>query len=132
MALNTRCEKCGTRLGAEDFTAAGELDCLLCKKLAPADQVDDSPFESMGRQRKVIAMVEVIDRNALNNGINPYDQAGRILLAARDWEEKTWRSIALRANPKSKKPPSDKTRAMVISVYRDRATAPLSRQGLAS
>lgn len=132
MALNTRCERCGTRLGAEDYKPNGEVDCLLCKKVGAA-QPESNPFADAGRARFVLAMAGVIDRNALaqHPPINPFDQAGRIALAALGWDELTWKSIARRANPKRAKPPSAESRRMLIEVYRGRARAPL-QQGSAS
>jgi hypothetical protein len=129
MALNTRCDACGTRLGAEDYTPAGEVDCLLCKKIGAA-KPEANPFADAGRARFVLKMVEVIDRNALAQEppINPFDQAGRIALAALGWDERTWKSIARRANPKRSKPPSPESRRMLIEVYRGRSRAPLTQK----
>jgi hypothetical protein len=129
MALNTRCDRCGTRLGAEDYTAAGELDCLLCRKIG-AGKAEPNPFADAGRARFVLAMAEVIDRNALSQKppINPFDQAGRIALAALGWDERTWKMIARRANPKRTKAPSSESKRALIELYRGRARAPLQRR----
>lgn len=129
MALNTRCPDCGTRLGAEDFDSSGAVECLLCKKIGAANP-EANPFADAGRARFVLKMVEVIDRNALAQQppINPFDQAGRIALAALGWDERTWKSIGRRANPKRSKPPSAESRRMLIEVYRGRARAPLEQR----
>lgn len=129
MALNSRCHSCGTRLGAEDYLPSGELDCLLCKKIGAA-KPEANPFADAGRARFVLKMVEVIDRNALAQEppINPFDQAGRIALAALGWNDLTWKTIARRANPKRSKAPSAESRRMLIEVYRGRSRAPLAQQ----
>ena len=129
MALNTACKTCGTRTGPEDNDGPDtqpEL-CARCRKRAAM-----SSFEREGRALKVLAMVEVIDRNALAQDppINPYDQAGRILLASRDWTDDVWEAIGVRAGYPPKpgqkpKPVSAETRQDLQDVYRGRATAPL-------
>lgn len=133
MAANSLCRDCGTRLGPEDNDGPiTQPDaCSRCRaRAAAASKPDATPFETMGRQRFVLKMVEVIDRNALAQDppINPYDQAGRIVLAALGWDDLVWKTIARRANPKRSKSPSAKSRQMLIDVYRGRATAPIAHR----
>lgn len=112
MALNDRCPKCGTRTGAEDFAPSGELDCLLCKKIGSC-----SPHEQLARERKAAKLVAAIDRSAKNQGLDPYDQAGRILLASMGWTEAHWAGVAKLADCNV---PSPFTQRMVRDVYRNR------------
>lgn len=85
-------------------------------------------FAAVSRQRKVLAMVAVIDADAVEKKrISPFDQAGRIWLASRDWSDATWLQIAKSAGYKSEKTPGQGTRAMVREVYEGRAKAPVSR-----
>lgn len=89
-----------------------------------------NPFATANRRKKVIAMVGVIDKNALAQKpqVNPFDQAGRIWQAARDWSDAVWLTIAKSAGFKSDRTPGPETRAMVREVYESRAKAPLSNQ----
>ena len=90
----------------------------------------ESPIAVANRRLKVLAMVAVIDRNFVkqNPSVDPYDQAGRIWQASRGWSDDVWLTIAQKAGYKSKKPPGDKTRALVREIYEGRAAAPTSRQ----
>ncbi len=84
--------------------------------------------EREGRQQKALAMVAVIDRDANEKQkIDPFDQAGRILLASMGWSDRVWERIGVRAGYK-KKAISKLTREEVRGVYRGRATAPVARR----
>jgi len=89
---------------------------------------NDNPFALNNRRKKVLAMVEVIDRAALRQDppLNPFDQAGRIWQAARDWSDAVWLQIAKQAGFKSDRTPGPETRAMLREVYEGRAKAPVS------
>lgn len=80
-------------------------------------------FKLAAQRKKALALIGAIDAVALSRGINPHDQAGRILLSMLDWPESAWLSVAEKAGIN---PPSAETRAMVAQVYRGRATAPVS------
>lgn len=67
-------------------------------------------------------MVAVIDRDAIRQGLSPYDQAARILLASRGWTDATWEQIGVRAGYEPKAI-SEATRDCVRDVYRSRAQA---------
>jgi len=91
-----------------------------------------NPWAIAGRQQKALAMAVVIDANAVNQGLSPFDQAGRILLASADWSDAIWEGIGERARKPNgeryeRKPVSEETRAMVRDIYRGRAQAPVSK-----
>lgn len=127
MALNGQCRGCGTRLGPEDNDGANTQPekCARCRAIDAAN-----PFAVANRRKKAVAMVEVIDRNALAQepSINPFDQAGRILLASREWSDEVWLAIAKRAGFKRDRTPGPDTRELVREVYRGRAQAPVDKQ----
>jgi hypothetical protein len=83
---------------------------------------------TINRQKKSLAMVAVIDANALRQNVSPFDQAGRILLASLGWSDAVWHQIALDAGYPSKVPPRDTTREMIRVIYRGRAAAPVQRK----
>lgn len=84
--------------------------------------------EREGRQAKALAMVAVIDSDAIQKSkLDPFDQAGRILLASLDWPDRVWERIGERAGYK-RKAISALTREEVRNVYRGRAKAPLARR----
>lgn len=83
---------------------------------------------TINRQKKTLAMIAVIDANALRQNVSPFDQAGRILLASLSWPDKVWHQIAIDAGYASKVPPRDTTREMVRAIYRGRAAAPVQRK----
>lgn len=83
---------------------------------------------TINRQKKTLAMIAVIDANALRQNVSPFDQAGRILLASLGWPDKVWHQIALDAGYTSKVPPRDTTREMIRCVYRGRAAAPIQKR----
>ncbi len=89
----------------------------------------ESHFAITNRRLKVLAMVEVIDRNVIKQGKCPYDQAGKIWLAARDWPDALWLGIAQKAGYKRKTPPGPKTRELVREVYEARSKADLAPAG---
>jgi hypothetical protein len=141
MALNSKCGACGTRLGPEDNDGPVTQpdNCARCRKRIAAEAVREAnrkhPKAVAGRQLKALAMVAVIDANALaqHPPINPYDQAGRILLASDGWSDAVWEGIGVRAvKPNGQryelKPISQDTRDLVRSVYRGRATAPVEHR----
>lgn len=86
-----------------------------------------NPFATVNRQRKAIAMVAALDRNAIAQDISPFDQAGKILLASLDWSDEVWHRIAKNAGFASKKTPGPETRDLVRDVYRSRAKAPIQK-----
>lgn len=137
MATNTRCEKCRALLGPEDrdIVAGREVQhavCYSCRKRETARaklEADKrakamAPHAIAARARKVLGMVAVIDANAREQGLDCYDQAGRILLAASTWSDATWLAIARKYNENATEP-SELTRDAVKAVYRGRATRPL-------
>jgi hypothetical protein len=81
------------------------------------------------RQRKVIAMVAVIDArfHRQNPNLDAFDQAGRIWLATASWPDDVWLKVAQRAGFKSKKTPGPTTRALVREIYEARSKAPLAK-----
>ncbi len=89
-----------------------------------------SEIADANRQRKVIAMVAVIDArfHAQNPTLDAFDQAGRIWLATASWSDAVWLQVAQRAGFKSKKTPGPTTRSLVRDVYEGRARAPLARE----
>jgi hypothetical protein len=123
MALNSACKTCGTRLGPEDNDGpiTQPEHCARCRASAKSNG-----FAAAGRMRKAIAMVGFIDRKAIDKGLSPYDQAGRILLVTREWDDATWETIGVGAGFKAKAI-SQATREMVRDVYRSRAKAPLQQ-----
>ena len=90
--------------------------------------MSESHHATINRQRKALAMVAVIDANASRQGVQPHDQAGRILLASKSWSDAIWHQIARDAGYKSKVPPRETTREMVAAIYRGRATAPVENR----
>ncbi len=87
-----------------------------------------SDIADANRQRKVIAMVAVIDArfHRQNPNLDAFDQAGRIALAATAWSDAVWLKIAQDAGYKSKKTPGPTTRDLIREVYQGRAAAPLA------
>lgn len=93
---------------------------------------NENPWARSGRQQKALAMAAVIDASAIKQGLSPFDQAARILLVSNEWSDKVWEDIgenALRPNGEhyERKPVSAETRDAVRSIYRGRATQPVSR-----
>jgi hypothetical protein len=88
-----------------------------------------SDIADANRQRKVIAMVAVIDArfHRQNPTLDAFDQAGRIWLKAAEWSDAVWLKIAQDAGYKSKKTPGPTTRALVREIYESRAKAPLAK-----
>jgi hypothetical protein len=84
-------------------------------------------YATINRQRKAIDMVAALDRNAVKQGISPFDQAGRILAASLGWTDDEWHRIAKNAGYTSKKTPGPETRSLVRDVYRSRAQAPVQK-----
>lgn len=84
-----------------------------------------NPHESAARAKKALALVGAIDRNALKQGKNPFDQSALILLASYSWGADVWRKLAEMADVNM---PSAETIKSVQSVYRDRATRALEKQ----
>lgn len=82
-------------------------------------------FESAARAKKTLALVGAIDRNALKQGKNPFDQSALVLLASYSWGADVWRKLADMAGVNM---PSAETIRAVQSVYRDRATRALEKQ----
>jgi hypothetical protein len=89
----------------------------------------ESQFAITNRRLKVLAMVETIDRNVVKQGKCPYDQAGRIWIAARDWSDAIWLKIAQDAGYKRKKTPGPETRRLVREIYEARSKADLAPAG---
>ena len=83
------------------------------------DPTKPSPHEQLARERKAAKLVAAIDRSAVNQDIDPYDQAGRILAASWGWDDDCWHQIARLAGTK---PPSEETRKHVRAAYKARAT----------
>ena len=77
-------------------------------------------FTWAARTKKALAIVACIDRELMAQGVDVYDQAAAILLAARDWTDAEWMRIADAAAVKT---PSVHTREIVMQVYRSRAKA---------
>lgn len=82
------------------------------------------------RRLKALAMVEAIDRSALKQKppLNPYDDAGKILIASFGWSDDVWLKIAQNAGYKSKKTPGPKSRKLVREIYEGRANEPRRQQ----
>lgn len=132
MALNSRCKVCRGALGPEDNDGANTQpeQCAGCRKREAAK---NHPLAVQGRQLKALAMCAVIDANAIRQGIQPFDQAGRILLASDGWNDKTWEDIGENATKPNgehyeRKAISPETRALVRDIYRGRATAPVDHR----
>lgn len=134
MALNSRCKGCHCALGPEDNDGANTQPerCTRCRK---AHEAKNHPLAIKGRQLKALAMAEVIDKNALAQKppINPFDQAGRILLASLEWADEVWETIGERARKPDgstyeRKPISPETREALRSIYRGRSAAPGERR----
>lgn len=85
-------------------------------------------YAAINRQKKALAMARVIDANARRQGVDPHDQAGRILLASKGWSDEVWHQIAKDAGYTSAIPPRETTREMVRAIYSGRATAPLAHR----
>lgn len=88
-------------------------------------------YEERGRARKVLALVAAIDRGAINQGLSPYEHAGRIQLASLGWSDDHWALIARLASDSTGRtvnPPSAETRRAVRDVYIERAKAPVQRR----
>lgn len=85
---------------------------------------------TINRQKKSLDMVAAIDRAALrqNPPVDPFDQAGKILLAMKSWSDDVWHTVAKNAGYTSKKTPGPTTREMVRAVYTGRATAPVQHR----
>lgn len=82
-----------------------------------------NPHERIARSKKVTAIVAAIDRSAINQRIDPFGNAGQILIAALGWTDDHWAQIARLANVNAA---SAQTRSLVVAVYRDRSRkAPL-------
>lgn len=85
-------------------------------------------WANVNRQKKVLAMVALFDALFVERypNLDPYDQAGRIADATREWTDEHWHQLAKRAGYTSTKPPGETTRAMFVEVYRGRSRAPLA------
>lgn len=90
----------------------------------------DNHFADRERRKKAVDMVAEIDRVFVkqNPRVDPYDQAGRILLASHGWSDAVWLQIAMNAGYKSKDTPGPDTRKLVRQVYEGRATAKIQRR----
>ena len=60
---------------------------------------DEHPLAIANRRIKVLAMVAAIDRNFIRQTprVDPFDQAGKILLASQNWDDGVWLLIAKKA-----------------------------------
>lgn len=126
--MSWRCRTCNGLIGPEDAVGAvtQPANCAGCRKRAEKREAAANGIAAAGRMRKAIEMVGFIDANAIRQGLSPYDQAGRILLATREWDDATWEAIGVGAGYKPKAI-SVATRDMVRDVYRSRAQAPLQQ-----
>lgn len=86
------------------------------------DTTEPNPYEVAARQRKVSAMVAVIDSAALAKGINPHSEPNLILDAFERWTEQDWKRVDRLAKLKTKS--SAKTRAEVVETYKKRDELP--------
>jgi hypothetical protein len=84
-----------------------------------------SSHEHRARALKVVKMVSAIDRSAINQGFQPWDQAGRIFAASLGWGDDAWAQIARLADVNE---PSETTRKLVQAVYKSRAANPGERK----
>lgn len=89
-----------------------------------------NPHADRERRKKAIEMVAAVDRNFMKQRphVDPYDQAGLILLASHNWSDDVWLTIAKNAGYKSDKTPGPETRRLIREVYEGRAKAPLQRR----
>lgn len=89
-------------------------------------------WEQLGRARKVTAPVAAIDRAAINQGLSPFDHAGRVQLATMTWTDDHWAALARIASDMTGRninPPSTESRKAVREVYIERAKAkPMERE----
>ncbi len=116
-----RCPRCKHVLGPEDCDQPGDV-CLECNVRSTAIV---NPHEIAARSKKIIKLVETIDREALRQGIDPFDSAGRVQLATIAWEDAHWAKVAELAGVNM---PSPITRDSVRQIYIDRARRkPLER-----
>jgi hypothetical protein len=128
--VSSRCNTCNGLIGPEDAvgTVTQPALCATCRQRAEraARAPSNHPTAVAGRMAKAIAMVAFIDSKALEQDISPHDQALRILLKSREWDDATWETIGVGAGYKPKAI-SEATRELIRSVYRARAQAPLQR-----
>lgn len=129
MALNSACKSCGTRPGPEDNDGANTQP-ELCARCRAREAAKNHPLAVQGRQLKALAMAAVIDANAIRQGLSPFDQAGRVLLASQGWSDSVWEDIGENAvkpdgTHYERKAISPETRDLVKAIYRGRATAPV-------
>lgn len=121
MATQLRCAICTGLLGPEDLRDGRRPEaCRACHKRA-----ERNPHARAARFKKVMALVGAVDANALKQGINPHDQAGRIQLASLDWSPAAWELIAALAHANA---PSAVSRDLVRDVYAARAKATPDRR----
>lgn len=78
----------------------------------------DSTFKRLAQLRKATALVARIDRELMVRGVDPWDQAGAVLLAMMTWTKGDWGRLAEAAEVHV---PSIETQELVRSVYRDRS-----------
>lgn len=83
-------------------------------------QNETNQYKVAAQAKKVMAMVEAIDKAALNSKptIHPFRNAGQILLALNGYSEANWNIVDKIAKLKTKS--SWETRDMVINIYKDR------------
>jgi hypothetical protein len=77
-----------------------------------------NPHEELGRSRKVVRLVEEIDRRLTKSGVDVYRAAAKIAEDLERWPDEHWLVLAGKAKVN---PPSATTREQVIARYRARA-----------
>lgn len=115
----SRCPRCKHVMGPEDCDQPGGV-CFDC-----AHPKQPNPHEVAARAKKILKLVETIDRQAVAKGIDPHGSAGRIQLVTMTWEDEHWAKVAELAGVNA---PSPITREAVRQIYIARAKAkPLER-----
>jgi hypothetical protein len=117
VALNDRCHKHGTRLDGPEGTDG----CSHCRRAAKVEAerlADESnPFALHNREVKVGKLLDEIDRQCGFAGLDPQADGFAIADMGARWTEQQWGQIAINA---ATKPPSDKTKGIVLERYRQR------------
>jgi hypothetical protein len=80
--------------------------------------MSDPGFKQAAQLRKAMALVARCDRELMLQGVDPFDQAGAVLLSMMTWTQDDWKRLADAADVH---PPSIESQELVRSVYRDRS-----------
>lgn len=80
-------------------------------------KTDRNPWRDARRREKVMRLTNVLDRIAVERGIDPIERAGELAMLFAGKPESWWQKVAVEANVIV---PSDETVKLVVAGYLDR------------